>query len=221
MKKVSIIFLAILTLLALTACAGNPKTGLNSGEIVTQYKLPDTGGDTNSWFYEKYDTKVNTIDGVWFDIIDSDIVSDWCNKYDQERKAGTLDTTYPMLIKFIMDCNIPEETCREVMGNIKTNEEKFGVEQIIHLTADEIHTVYSGSTKQINETFASEYCIVVNGNIFTPEWLLNHPISEYQSEGITYSQFKDKLDSKYSGLLEGNVEFIEIYERKLRDLNNK
>ncbi len=219
MKKVAVIFLAVLTLLTLTACGKEPGIDSNSSEIITQYKLPVTGGDSNSWFYEKYDTKVNTLDTAWFDIIGSDIVSNWCNKYDQEKKAGTLDTTYPMLVKFIRDCNISEEICHKVMDNIKANEEKLNVEQTIHLTTDEVQTVCFGNAKQINEVFASEYCIVANGDIYTPEWLLNHPVSDYQRAGITYGQLKDKFDTKYLGLLKENDEYIKLYESKLRSLN--
>ena len=221
MKKSIIVFLLAATLLTLSACAGNPQPNSSNDNTVTHYTLPETGGDSNSWFYEKFNLKSNTIDGVWFDTLGSDFVSDWCNQYDQERKNGTLDTTYPMLVKFIKDCNIPEDTCRTVMETIKSNEEKLGSTPSVYLTEEEIQAAYSGSVKQINETFASDYCIVADGNIFTPEWLLNHPISEYESNGITYEQLKEKFDSKYAGLLEGNDEFLQIYESKIQNLKEQ
>lgn len=53
---------------------------------------------------------------------------------------------------------------------------------------------------------------------YTPEWLLNHPVSEYKNKGITYEQLKEKVDSKYSSLLGENHEFLEIYKTKLQEL---
>ena len=142
MKKLGVIFLLVTMIFALAACSDNPQSSSGNSDAVTQYTLPDTGGDSNSWFYEKFNTKSNTIDGEWFDTVGNNIVSDWCNRYDQERKAGTLDTTYPMLVKFIKDCNIPEETCRKVMGDIKNYEEKNDITPTTFLTDEEIQTVY-------------------------------------------------------------------------------
>lgn len=233
MKKSIILSLLAATLLTLSACAGNPQpspsddstiTQLSSNDnTITHYTLPENDADFNRWFYDKHNLKSNIIDGEWFDTLGSSFVSDWYNQFDRERKEGTLDTTYPMLIKFIKDCHIPEDTCRKVMDSIKNFEENYGIPPSIHLTEEEIQVVYSGSVKQINETFASEYCIVVDGNIFTPEWLLNHPISEYKSNGITYEQLKEKFDGEYAHflVLDGKDDYLEIFESKLQALKEQ
>lgn len=233
MKKSIILSLLAATLLTLSACAGNPQpspsddstiTQLSSNDnTITHYTLPENDADFNCWFYDKYNFKANTIDGWWFEEIGEDIVVDWNIKYDREKKEGTLDTTYPPLVKFIKDCHIPEDTCRKVADAAKSLNEKYDIKMDNYLTEEEIQVVYSGSVKQINETFASEYCIVVDGNIFTPEWLLNHPISEYKSNGITYEQLKEKFDGEYAHflVLDGKDDYLEIFESKLQALKEQ
>jgi hypothetical protein len=153
-------------LFALTACTGIPQSISDNTDKVTKYTLPNTGGDSNSWFYQKFNFKSNTIDGEWFDTLGSKMVSKWCDEYDEQQKAGTLDTTYPPLVKFIKDCNIPQETCREIMSKIKSHDESHDLTPKIHLTEEEIQVIYSWDNKKINETFVSEYCILANGEIY-------------------------------------------------------
>ena len=187
------------------------------------YRLPPTGGDSNSWFYEKFNLKSSTISGEWFDEL-GETVSDWCEKYDREKKSGRLDTTYPPLVKFIKECNITKETCVKVMEQMRINEEMTGLNPPIHLTEEEINVIYSGDIKQINKTFVSEYSIYANGKIFTPEWLVNHTAKDYRREGITYGQLKEKVDKYYTRLLEGTEEkdeFLSVFQNILQELSGK
>ena len=195
--------------------------GRRGGEV-TGYRLPGTGGDYERWFYDKYDLKSSTVEGAWFEMLGADTVSEWCDRYDAAQKAGTADDDSPMLVQFIRDRQVPEETCRAVMDSIRENEEQFeGMTPTLWLTEEEIGVIYSGDTKRINETFASEYCIVANGEIFTPEWLLNHPVREYRRYGITYDQLKEKIDEKYAPLLANDKENAVLCEKYLCFYNTK
>jgi|LSQX01.2.fsa_nt_gb hypothetical protein len=220
MKKIAVL-LFITMLFVLTACSETQQPVSYGPDEVTNYTLADTGGDSNSWFYQKYNIESSTIDGEWFDSLDSKMVSEWVEQYEKEKKAGNLDTTYPPLVKFIKDCNIPQETCRKIMIKIKANEENQGIRPQIHLTEEEIQVIYSWDKKKINEAFVSEYCILANGEIYTPEWLLNHPVSEYKNKGITHEQLNEKVESKYANMLGENHEFIEIYKSKLQQLKKQ
>ena len=52
-------------------------------------------------------------------------------------------------------------------------------------TDEELAALRSEDRNKIAETFASEYCIVIGENVFSPKWLYYHTIEDYRAAGIT------------------------------------
>lgn len=57
----------------------------------------------------------------------------------------------------------------------------------------QLDAIFSRDQKKIDEAFVSSSALLVNGNIYTAEWLLKHDIGQYRHEGITAAMLASYL----------------------------
>ncbi len=60
-------------------------------------------------------------------------------------------------------------------------------------TKEQLDAIFSGDQKKVNMAFVSPSALLVNGRVYTAEWLRNNDIGQYQHEGISAEMLADYL----------------------------
>ncbi len=229
MKKTICILLVLIIILGLIGCTpvNDPAesstltaqlpSDVSSQETLelTTYELPNTDGDSNRWFKHGYNYKVSGIQSQFFDAAGSDVTQNWISNYESQKRAGTLDTTYPSLVKFIKDIGLSNTICLQVAQEIEQNDKPTSPN---YLTVEDMQVILTFDTKQINQRFVSAYAICVEGEIYTPHWILNHSAADYKAAGITAAQIEEKLPTYAKFLGAEHQDYTQLYTQKLNDL---
>ncbi len=184
----------------------------NTSNNTTSFAI---GGDAGRWLTDKYQFKVNGIPSPFFDEAGSDVTQNWISNYESQKKAGTLDTTYPPLVKFIKDTGLSKEACLQAVQWIEQN---YLPTDPDYLTVADMQAILTFDTKQINQRFVSAYAICVEGEIYTPHWILNHSAEDYKAAGITAAQIEEKLPTYAQFLGTEHQDYTQLYNQKLNDL---
>lgn len=125
-------------------------------------------------------------------------------KYLQSYNTNIVEKNYiptsveeaPGIYSFIQWFHISESRFRDLTKEM--NQSVVLPDEYKFLDSD-IEILYSKDIGAINKHFASEYCIVANGYIYTPEWILKHTAEEISAAGINKDMLMDKI-SYYESL---------------------
>ncbi|MBP1988707.1 hypothetical protein [Paenibacillus eucommiae] len=112
------------------------------------------------------------IPGYISDIVGSDKVTEWMKQFESLENPKERSKQEVNFANVILELQVPKEAV------IKAN-------QGLVFTEEQIEAIYSGDKKRINQAFANEHALLVNGNIYTADWLAAHTATDYKAEGIT------------------------------------
>ncbi len=180
-----------------------------------EYRLEPGGGDGNDWFYSRYILKVNSIDSLWYNLVDSQIFDTWSADYKKQLEDGSLDMTYPYLIKFFKDMQITREQANQVIAYM---EEKNLLRFEHALQFADLDIIFTWDAELINQTYATEYSVYANGKVYSPQWILNHTAEDYKAAGITAQQLEPKMQKYLEELGRSHATYQTMYTQKLNDL---
>ncbi len=183
-----------------------PDTVDHFGQITdTSMPLPFEHYDSryNSIFHDLWINKFTTISNKLLELSDNDKDLELMNKLSETRceTPYTLDGNDGIMNLYWwmkeLDVSV-DEVCRAIEKNNEYYRTREDFNDIIY-TIEELAAIQSGDRKMIAETFASEYCIIVGENVFSPKWLYYHTAEDYKAAGIDPYSMHSLLE-KYSEL---------------------
>lgn len=108
-------------------------------------------------------------------LVDETILSNWMQQFEcGERSLWEMN-----LLTITQELNISQNAFIEAnnaIGNLYTD--------------DQINALYSNDIKKVNECFANPYSLVVDGEIYTPDWLATHTSEDYLENGISFNDLE-------------------------------
>lgn len=202
MKKISIVLLSILIGLFIfsgcsvsetkqTAESENTKenepskekstilTPVESETIVDSTQEIVYGG--NSEFLEKYRLEYYGVDTFISNIVGEDKVAKWLEQFESLQNPNGRAKTEINKFTVVKELNVPKEEF------IKANKG-------LGYTDEQIEAIYSGDQKLVNRAFVNDYALLVNDEIYTPDWLALHTIKDYEKAGITVEVLLEYLN---------------------------
>ncbi|MBO6230635.1 MAG: hypothetical protein J6O50_08705 [Ruminiclostridium sp.] len=143
----------------------------------------------NSIFQDLWVNKFTTISNKLLELSDNDKDLELMSKLSQIR----CETPYTLdgndgtmnLYWWMTELGL---TIDKVYDAIENNNEYYRTRENFKdmiYTDEELAALRSEDRNKIAETFASEYCIVIGENVFSPKWLYYHTIEDYRAAGIT------------------------------------
>lgn len=200
MKKYTILVIAtvIALVMALTSCSNNnepSKVTENNSVSITdtantepiETDASSAIGGANSVAYEaEYIIGFYGIGGRFEDLVeDKDAIEKWV-KSGSSEDGNTYDRNILNVLNFIQTFDIPKEDFKA--ANLIIGEE-YAV-----FTDAQIEALYSGDKKLFADEFANPLAINIDGDIYTPEWIVTHNLDEIKAAGITEEMLSDKYD---------------------------
>ena len=117
---------------------------------------------------------------------------EWFSQFPHVDPEGTRDPYDCNSIVFIQEMGLTREEVEKINGQA----------QGLLFTTKELDAIFSGDEKQLNEVFASPLAILVDGYLYSPEWVATHTPEDYRTVGITRAMLEEKLplwESTFSG----------------------
>lgn len=148
----------------------------------------DSGGDMNSDFYQPCISQFDSVPGSLLDIRPSGEVDEWLNNHFSRKGAVSSIKDYLNVYSFITDFNITKEEAASALEDYIDSEYES-----VRITQDQFNILFSGDIELITKTFASEYSIVHDDNIYSPEWIYTHSQSDYEAAGINAEDLAEKV----------------------------
>lgn len=154
------------------------------------YTAPESGGDMNANFYSTTDLKLGYLDMAFISLVDIDTAEEWFDTASSVKNDLTSVGELFNLYSFIRHFSIPDETVRELLVEMRNGSAD-------DFSDEEIDLIISGNNEAVAEHFVSEYAIVIGENLYSPKWIYNHSIKDYEAAGITPGMIEEKI-SLYS-----------------------
>lgn len=167
----------------------DPEPGPATGEDLQ----PDQGIGGQTPLLDMYDMKFTSFAyPFWQFAGGNDEFILWAdNKLKELVKAANGDLTVntdPTILDLINDFNISKEDFIRA-----ANEAAGGLEP--SFTAEEIDILYSKDMDKINETFMNPAALLVNGDIYPMQWLIENSYEQWKDIGIEPAAIEAKLQS--------------------------
>ena len=242
-KKYFTLLLILLLILVFAGCvATSPKadnnstltaqlspeiTSIQSSEDITsitdyvgtnekgEYRLEPGGGDGNDWFYSQYIPKVNSIESLWYNLVDEKEFELWVAAYDKNWDEIGGENALPFLVAYLQDMQITREQCDGVVAYMAEND-YWGNPNL--LRPEDLDIIFTWDAELINQTYATEYSVYANGKVYSPQWILNHTAEDYKAAGITAQQLEPKMQKYLEELGPSHATYQTMYTQKLNDL---
>ncbi|MCD7784933.1 MAG: hypothetical protein LUH18_05050 [Oscillospiraceae bacterium] len=154
------------------------------------------GGDSNYEFIETTSRdKIGSIstEFIYLDYIGWDVATEWIREHASINLTYTSVAEMANLYSFILYFEIPDETVREILVNMRGGYEW-------DFTDEEIDLLLSRDNEAIAAYFAADTTIVKGENIYSLYWIYCHSIDDYIAEGITQEDIAEilpKFDEVY------------------------
>ena len=130
------------------------------------------GGSARSEICTKYMFEFYGMPAQVSDLVeDRDAYEEWMNSFNSGNRSKWEMT----ILSAVQELNVPMDAL------LKYNSETGYV-----YTDEQIRALYSGDIKEVNRCFAKRYSLVVDGEIYSLEWLATHSASDYKKHGIEY-----------------------------------
>ena len=221
MKKLICMLIGILMLsVSFTACQGDEEKSKDSAESTAQTTAePDTtdaettaaqtepagtGGVEDMYVYAEYQPGFYGIEHRFTEIIGQEAYEEWVRQSGYFEGKADLDE-YNVL-GFINYFNISKEDFKA--ANMSAPE--FPV-----FSDEQIEALYSDDKDFLARMHMNPRAININGEIYTPKWLMEHSPAEMKAVGIT----KEMLQEKYTQWVEefdwGGMEISQNIKEKL------
>ena len=227
MKQAFIICLTALTI-ALTGCDWQDSTSSDFDRErmsqKTDLSMPDAfdhnGGDENNDFYLPCEPKFDSVSTTLLDLAgDDEAVQQWVD--EMNANATPCDLTeyiniYSFMVYFSLSaddiCNALEKS--NAFFEQWLSEGLTGVQTAI-FTDEELAVIRTGDKEAIAAQFASDYSIVVEDKIYSPNWIYYHTAEDYVECGITAEMLEESAP-RYASI-NFTAEARAALEKKLSD----
>jgi hypothetical protein len=204
MKKIFYFFVLIVVLISFASCKAdsgtNAKVDDNAAvaEIDTTMPEPfdkqseESGGDEREQYFALCNEVLTSISNEFIQEVGADNFDKWLKELPNVDETPTSLLNTPNLYSFIMKFNVNDEKIRAVLEK----EMEFYKESNIPgaYTQEGIEILLSRDESKIMEHFASEYSIVNNGKIYSPQWIYTHTIQAYEVEEIPPELIEEKME---------------------------
>ncbi|MGN0609719.1 MAG: hypothetical protein ACI4J6_10970 [Oscillospiraceae bacterium] len=148
----------------------------------------ESDGVDTSAFFDSYKFELTFIPIELIRETDSGEFDEWCASFEGNGGTGLTDSAN--LYSFIKRFNISRSSVEEYISSANENYEKLGYDKAY--APDFADKLYFGSEADIVSYCASEYCIAVGADVYTPKWLYYHTASDYREAGITADMVESK-----------------------------
>lgn len=126
-----------------------------------------------------------------------------------ENLCISTESINPTVENLIEKFNIPKE---------KFLEKNTELGEYAQYTEAQIEALYSGDRELIIEQFMNPCAIYVNGEIYTPQWILDHTVEELKAVGITKDILEGKLDA-YDRYIASETEYFIDLKNKIENFD--
>ncbi|WP_148449989.1 hypothetical protein [Gorillibacterium timonense] len=137
----------------------------NTPEVVS-------GGDIKAELLTEYQFEFYGVPTFINEIVGTDKVSEWLKQFKSNQNPEGRDSQEITIANVIMELQVPKEDFIKASQGLLFSEEQMDA-------------LYSGDKKRMNAAFVNENALLVNGNIYTADWLSAHSVDDYKTEGIT------------------------------------
>jgi hypothetical protein len=191
--------------------------------------------DDNKYFYDIYETKFGANSGNFsLQVAESlgeeenSMLERYHNNYGGNNKLGMKNDTMEVTINlytFFKGYDIPKEEIINLLTEYNNMNigfaEKFNDTTFLdrNYTEEEIEAIANLDKDALNELFVSDYCIIKDRSIYTPEWLYCHSLEDYVVAGISPDDVKSRI-SLYQEL-PYSVEGAEFFGEKLSEFTGE
>jgi hypothetical protein len=141
-------------------------------------------GDAYDGFYMPGKAKFNGVPTALIKLTDGEKVTAWFESFEVTKNPPDSLLGYPNIYSFIKEFGLTDEQVLEAMP---------GSDNPQLLSKDEIEMLIGGDLNLVTETFASDYAIVINENIYCPSWIYTHTTDAYAAAGITPEMLSGKM----------------------------
>lgn len=162
-------------------------------------------------FYKPYDVFYYSVPTLIMDLAAEDNFDEWIRTFDFE--GGTRDGEEFSIVTYVKEFGIAKDMVTAAIEENLAAARKNGIENPVSpLSTEQINAIY-GTQTEIDKVFLSEFSILLEGRIYTPEWLYTHSVSDYTTAGLTPQMVSDKLPIYKS--IPFTVEAKEAFSEKL------
>lgn len=177
------------------------------------------GSDIITDFQSLFIDKISNIPVELLNLVTDEQMQAYLSDYDanivQKGYIPTSASEGVNVISFINYFDIKKET---FIDSIKALNETELLPDEYKYSDEDIAMLFSNNEASINQYFASDYCIVCEGYVYSPEWLLKHTSEEIKNAGITTEMIQKKM-TQYNELPLTN-EDKDKFQELLNDMTN-
>jgi len=185
------------TITILLLCAAIIITACDNKNVSAAMPLPfgdDTsmGGDELTMYYEPGNAKIESIP---LDLARLEpTIDEWIYNNQLSENSSPSLMGHANLFSFIKTFNLDENTIREYLKwqnewFIEMNQPEYTL-----FTEEDLNIIFTLDDAKANEYFASDYSVVYGGKVYSPEWIYNHSIEDYQAENIPVELIQAKRE---------------------------
>ncbi len=154
-------------------------------EVMPEVNI-NTGGDSNYNFIQTTDFKIDFIDNGFSLYVGEDAFWEWLTEHTSTTFNYTSVAEMANLYSLIVYFDIPDDTVREMLVDLRTGRDD-------DFTDEEIDLLLSRDNEAIAAYFAADTTIVKGENIYSLYWIYCHSIDDYIAEGITQEDIAEIL----------------------------
>ncbi len=142
-------------------------------------------------FYQPCKGKLDNLPVELMNLADRESVVAWiADSEEQDIIPEKLDD-YVNIYSYIHTFHISEENVRTALQGLMQADY---LPEGLAITEEDLTVLFSGDKTAISEHFASDYSIVIEENIYSPQWMYYHTEEDYQSAGITPEMILQKVE---------------------------
>ncbi len=135
------------------------------------------------------------------DILGNEKVDEWLFQFESLDNPDGRDKFELNVINAVKEMNVPKD------GFIKESGEIF--------TEEQIEAMFLGDQKLINRAFINEGAILIDDEIYSADWIVNHSVDDYKKVGITEEVLNKYLEKIINTPLKENYEILKERYKKL------
>lgn len=144
-------------------------------------------GDLNADFYSTVDLKLDYISMQFINLVDQNEFENWIDNSSSSSSECTSVADLANLYSFVKHFNIPNETVREILVNLRNGSDD-------DFSDEEIDLMISNDDAAVAEHFAADTAIVKGSDIYSLKWIYYHSPEDYAAAGITKNELEAALN---------------------------
>lgn len=155
-------------------------------EVEMPVPFQNEGGDINAKFYSTVDLKLNYLSMQFINLVDQSEFESWLDNTSSSSSEYTSIADLANLYSFIKHFDIPDETVREILINLRNGSED-------DFSDEEIELIMSNDDEAVAKHFVAETAIIKGSDIYSLKWIYYHSTEDYATVGITEAELEATL----------------------------